>query len=124
MAIWCDVITTDVAVGNALAGAIGTSPDDNKTFDYGVRLRTIGGPNVEVARSTGGWMSYSVASLIQEFLTNGPYTNLNAAGVTNEMVAAGKAALAIRLAGGPEGFDTFWASLGYEPLVIDIGAPQ
>ena len=122
MAKWCDVVTTDVALGNALAGKIGTSPDDNKAFNYGRKLRAIGGENVEVARATGGPMSDAIAAAVSEFNTSGPYPLLNAAGITNGEIAAAKLVLTVSVCEyGAQDPLAFWASLGYEPVVISLG---
>lgn len=117
MTKWCDAVTTDVQIGNALAGAIGTSPDDDRTFDYGRKLRTAGGPNVETARATGGPMSDAVAALVVEFMSDGPYPNLNARGISDAMIAAGRQCLHIQVTEyGEQDTLAFWQSLGYEQL--------
>lgn len=93
---WMNVIATNKAVGNSMATAIGSEPDDNKTFDKGTPLRLIGGQNT-VAWCADTCMTATGFALVSEFLGDGPYPLLNARGKTDQQIQAAKPYLIIEV---------------------------
>ena len=107
-----------LAIGNALAAAIDPDTGGAETFDKGLRcyppgttfsgvgpLRTASNPTA--ARASFPLLTAGGYAKVVEFAGPGPYTELNAIGVTDEMIALAKAippgesAPAIRLEVGP-----------------------
>lgn len=107
-----------LAIGNALAAAIDPDTGGAETFDKGLRcyppgttfsgvgpLRTASNP--PAARASFPLLTADGYAKVAEFAGQGPYTALNAIGITDEMIAMAKAippgesAPAIRLEVGP-----------------------
>ena len=124
-----------LAVGNALAAAIDPDTGGAETFTKGARCYPVGttfsgvGPtrtasNPPAARASFPLLTADGYAKVVEFAGPGPYTALNALGITDEMIAMAKAippgesAPAIRLEVGPRetiephGIE-FVQSLGY-----------
>jgi len=107
-----------LAIGNALAAAIDPDTGGAQTFDKGLRCYPAGttftgiGPSRVASASPTARASFPLLTAdgyakVAEFAGPGPYTALNAIGITDEMIAAAKAippgesAPAIRLEVGP-----------------------
>lgn len=124
-----------LAIGNALAAAIDPDTGGAQTFDKGIRCYQAGttftgiGPSRVASASPTARASFPLLTAdgyakVAEFAGPGPYTALNAIGITDEMIAAAKAippgeiAPAIRIEVGPRetiephGIE-FVQSLGY-----------
>lgn len=107
-----------LAIGNALAAAIDPDTGGNQTFTKGLKCYPAGttftgvGPlrtasNPVAARASFPLLTADGYAKVAEFAGPGPYTALNAIGVTDEMIALAKAippgesVPAIRLEVGP-----------------------
>lgn len=104
-------IALNLAVGDALAGAIGITPEDATTFSvHGTRLYAPGttftntGPLGSPVASAApvAWFAAPLLTereyeLVQEFLSDGPYPGLNACGVSDAVIAAAKPAMVIEV---------------------------
>lgn len=115
-----NAIATDLAVGNALAGAIGADVGDNLTFTNGKPLRLIGSQSTTpVAWFAHVPLKQSGYDRIAEFNTAGPYPLLNEAGVPNELIAVGKSKVIVEI-GVREAIAAHWlqfiADHGYEVI--------
>lgn len=128
-------LESHLAVGNALAAAIDPDTGGNQTFTKGLKCYPAGtaftgfGPlrvasNPVAARASFPLLTADGYAKVAEFAGPGPYTALNAIGITDEMIAMAKAippgesAPAIRIEVGPlaeiepRGIE-FVQSLGY-----------
>lgn len=111
-------LESGLAIGNALAAAIDPDTGGNQTFTKGLKCYPAGttftgvGPlrtasNPVAARASFPLLTAEGYAKVLEFSGPGPYTALNAIGVTDEMIAMAKAippgesAPAIRLEVGP-----------------------
>lgn len=92
---WANVITTDVALGNAIAAAI--DPDDGSTTFGGVGtgLRPQGSDGGATAWATSAPITEAGKLAFDEFSGPGPYPILNALGFDDAAVAALKAVLTV-----------------------------
>lgn len=107
-----------LAIGNALAAAIDPDTSGNQTFTKGLKCYLAGttftgvGPlrtasNPVAVRASFPLLTAEGYAKVLEFSGSGPYTALNAIGITDEMIAMAKAippgesAPAIRLEVGP-----------------------
>lgn len=120
------VITTNLTIGNALAAKIDPDTGGDKTFrddKYGVRLRAIGSTGPATAWAASVPLRQAGYDAVVEFQGAGPYPILNARGITDAMVAAGKPAMTLQ-AGDRLTLDgtlpAFIAANGYE--IIPWGA--
>ena len=111
-------LESHIAIGNALAAAIDPDTGGAQTFDKGLRCYPAGttftgiGPSRVASASSTARASFPLLTAdgyakVAEFAGPGPYTALNAVGVTDEMIAMAKAippgesVPAIRLEVGP-----------------------
>lgn len=118
---WVNVLTTDRALGDAMAGLIGADADvgDAQTFTKGRRLRALHGSADVVAWGASMAASPATVARIAEFNGPGPWPMLNALGASDALIAQAKGA--IRVEAGPRAayFDrtlTYWAAHGYAPV--------
>ena len=99
---WCNCIAKNKTRGNQLGGIISTEPGDATAFDRslplyaaGTTFQKVGSVPLESWQASGpvvAWflaspMTDPVAALAAEFLSEGPYPNLNARGVGNATIA-------------------------------------
>lgn len=120
---WTNVLTTNLQLGNAMAGLIGADVGDNETFTKGVQLREIGGPNIAAAWGAAVPITARALALIEEFNSAGPYPLLNARGASDDLIAQAKAVIMIEAGPHAELFDhaeAFWFDDGYEPFNATI----
>lgn len=120
---WTNVLTTNLPLGNAMAGLIGADDGDNLTFNKGRTLRAAGGPATVVAWGAAVPITALALALIDEFNGPGPYTGLIARGATPELVAQAKAAITIEAGPRAQFFgraEAFWLEGGYEPVQASI----
>jgi hypothetical protein len=111
-------IATNLEVGNALARLIGLGDGDSLTFTKGVPLRQIGGDGSVVARAATVLLTERGAQLVAEFLSGGPFTELNTIGADDSMIAYAKTCVFCDLTT-RENIGSaldFYAPHGYEPL--------
>lgn len=91
---WVNGITTDKQKGDALGLLL--DPDPNATEAFVTPLRPIGSNDqTPSAWLTAASLKANAYAAIVEFDGAGPYPTLNAMGVTNQQVAAGKAVLVL-----------------------------
>jgi hypothetical protein len=102
-------IAKSVAVGDALAGAIGITPEDASTFSRcgtalfleGTTLNTNGRFGTHLgtpdARFASPLLTAREYALVQEFISDGPYPGLNAVGVSTAMITAAKPQMVIEV---------------------------
>jgi hypothetical protein len=120
---WTNVLTTNLPLGNAMAGLIGADDGDNQTFTKGRTLRAAGGPNTVVAWGAAVPITDRALALIDEFNGPGPYPGLIARGATPELVAQAKAVITIEAGQRAQLFghaETFWSEHGYEPVQTSV----
>ena len=97
---------THLALGNALADAVDPDVGGGLTFTNGLPCYPAGttitrngithtASNPVSARAAFPLLKATGYSMIQEFLSAGPYSQLNALGFSDAQIAAGKAALTI-----------------------------
>lgn len=112
----CNVIcpVEHVAIGNALAAGIDPGSGGNQTFSAAKGLACYPAGTTFTGQGLGKTASNPVSayaafplltalgySRVAEFMSDGPYPLLNALGISNAQIAAGKAALTITA--GPRG---------------------
>lgn len=120
---WTNVLTTNIQLGNAMAGLIGADVSDNVTFNKGRALRASGGPDTVVAWGAAVPITDRALALIEEFNGAGPYPLLNARGASNGLIAQAKAVITIEAGARAEMFghaEAFWSAHGYEPVQTSI----
>lgn len=118
---------THLALGNALAAAIDPDVGGAETFDKGLRCYPAGTTfsglgqartpsQADTARATFPLLTEGGYSKIAEFISSGPWPQLNALGFSDAQISAAKAAL--RIEAGPRAeYESrgvaFVQSLGY-----------
>jgi hypothetical protein len=83
------IVCTDESVGNALAGAIGWDAGDSLTFTNGTDVTKAG----QSGKFASVPLKQTGHDYIAEFMTDGPWPNLNARGITDALIIQGKAAM-------------------------------
>lgn len=109
-----------LAIADAIGSLIGSEPGDVHAFTTGVKLRAIGdATNTVVARGVSLPVKVAARDAVVEFLGEGPYPNLTAAGASPELIVAAKAAVSVETGARADleaNALAFWASLGWEPV--------
>lgn len=122
---WTNVLTTNLPLGNAMAGLIGADEGDNLTFNKGRTMRAFGGPATVAAWGAAVPITARALALIEEFNGPGPYPLLNARGASDGLIAQAKAVIQIEAGPRAQFFgraESFWSEHGYEPMQVSIFA--
>ena len=120
---WTNVLTTNLPLGNAMAGLIGADEGDNLTFNKGRTMRAFGGPATVAAWGAAVPITARALALIEEFNGPGPYPLLNARGASDGLIAQAKAVIQIEAGPRTQFFghaEAFWSEHGYEPMQVSI----
>lgn len=120
---WTNVLTTNLPLGNAMAGLIGADEGDNLTFNKGRQLRAAGGPDAVVAWGAAVPITARALALIDEFNGPGPYTGLIARGATPELIAQAKSVITIEAGPRAQFFgraEAFWTDHAYAPIQTQV----
>lgn len=115
---WLNGVTTNKQLGDLLGLIL--DPDPNATGVFVTKLRLIGSSDANpIAWLTALSLKAYAHAAIVEFDGPGPYTTLNALGITDQQVASGKAAITLDY-GERSQYEgnamAFIASLGYEVI--------
>ena len=89
------IVCTDEAIGNALAGAIGWDVGDSQTFTNGTDVTKAG----QHGKFASVPLKQTGHDYIAEFMTDGPWPNLNARGIPDALILQGKAAMPVIMLG-------------------------
>jgi hypothetical protein len=93
-----NVVTTDLQLGNALAGAMGFGTEDHLTFTKGAKLRPIGSEDTEPS----AWfasvpLKATGYAIVSEFRDGGYPQALLDKGITAEQIDAARAVITLEV---------------------------